>query len=130
MIRGNGQLILMAEFPGETCIDRAFMCRPVLQGQSCRRSQQRLRNHHRHRRAQRRRREASCPPIGRGIQRKNQAIIYFIEKDSTGNKTHIFADFDKEEVRYDSTDIPPGRILAKIKAEFKNSTSDIAYKES
>jgi hypothetical protein len=61
---------------------------------------------------------------------RNQAIIYFIEKDSTGNKTHIFADFDKEEVRYDSTDIPPGRILAKIKAEFKNSTSDIAYKES
>lgn len=60
---------------------------------------------------------------------RNQAIIYFIEKDAAGEKTHIFADMDREEIRYDAGDVPPGRILAKVKAEFKNTTSEIEYKE-
>lgn len=59
---------------------------------------------------------------------RNQAVIYFIEKDAKGEKTHIFADMDKEEVRYDAGDVPPGRILAKLRAEFKNSETEVVYK--
>lgn len=59
---------------------------------------------------------------------RNQAIIYFIEKNKEGNKSHIFADFDREEIRYDVDDIPPGKILSKIKAYFKGTEVDIKYK--
>lgn len=59
---------------------------------------------------------------------RNQAIIYLIEKDANGDKSQIFADLDREEIRYDSSDIPPGKILAKIKAEFKNTKDEIEYK--
>lgn len=60
---------------------------------------------------------------------RNQAIIYLIEKDGNGDKTHIFADLEREEVRYDSNDIPPGKVLAKIKAEFRETKVDIEYKK-
>lgn len=60
---------------------------------------------------------------------RNQAIIYFIEKDKNGEKSHIFADMDREEVRYDADDIPPGKILAKLKAEFRRTKADYEYKE-
>lgn len=59
---------------------------------------------------------------------RNQAIIYFINKDKNGEKAHIFADMDKEEIRYDSGGIPPGELLAKIKAVFKSTNIDIEYK--
>lgn len=60
---------------------------------------------------------------------RNQAVIYLIEKDAKGNKAQIFADLDREEVRYDASDVPPGRMLAKVKAEFKNTSVVIKYKE-
>lgn len=59
---------------------------------------------------------------------RNQAIIYLIEKDGNADKSQIFADLEREEVRYDSSDIPPGKILAKIKAEFKETKVEIRYK--
>lgn len=58
---------------------------------------------------------------------RNQAIIYFIGKDAKGEKTQIFADLDREEIRYDAGDIPPGKILAKVKAEFRETKVDIEY---
>ena len=60
---------------------------------------------------------------------RNQAVIYFIEKNSSGDKTQIFADMEREEIRYDASDIPPGKILAKVKAEFKNTKTEIQYEE-
>lgn len=60
---------------------------------------------------------------------RNQAIIYLIEKDASGDKTQIFADLDREEIRYDSGDVPPGKILAKVKAEFNETKIDISYKK-
>lgn len=59
---------------------------------------------------------------------RNQALIYLIEKDKNGNKSQIFADLDREEIRYDAGDIPPGKILAKVKAEFRTTKVDIEYK--
>ena len=61
---------------------------------------------------------------------RNQALIYLIEKDANGDKTQIFADLDREEIRYDAGDIPPGKILAKIRAEFRNAKIDIEYKKA
>lgn len=58
---------------------------------------------------------------------RNMAVIYFIEKNDGGDKTQIFADMDREEVRYDASDIPPGKILAKVRAEFMNTKVDIDY---
>ena len=58
---------------------------------------------------------------------RNQAIIYLIGKNDKGAKTHIFADLDREEIRYDPGDIPPGIILAKIKAEFEHTKIEIKY---
>lgn len=60
---------------------------------------------------------------------RNQAIIYLIEKDGNGDKAHIFVDLEREEVRHDSNDIPPGKILAKIQAEFRETKVDIEYKK-
>lgn len=60
---------------------------------------------------------------------RNQAVIYFIEKDANGNKSEMFADFDREEIRYDAGDVPPGKILAKVKAEFRETKLDIEYKK-
>lgn len=60
---------------------------------------------------------------------RNQAVIYFINKDANGDKSQIFVDLDREEVRYDASDIPPGRILAKVKAEFNATKIDIEYKK-
>lgn len=61
---------------------------------------------------------------------RNMAVIYFIEKDGKADKTEIFADMDREELRYDANDIPPGKILAKVKAEFPKTKVEIEYKES
>lgn len=61
---------------------------------------------------------------------RNQAIIYFIEKVENGEKSQIFADLDREEIRYDVSDIPPGKILAKVNAEFRGTKIDIKYKEN
>lgn len=59
---------------------------------------------------------------------RNQAIIYLIKKgDSGGQKAHLFADIDREEVRHDSGDKHPGEIVAKITAEFKNTNVEIKY---
>jgi len=58
---------------------------------------------------------------------RNQAVIYFIEKNAEGNKSQMFADFDREEVRYDAVDVPPGTILAKVKAQFRDTKIDIEY---
>jgi len=58
---------------------------------------------------------------------RNQAIIYLIEKGRNGAKTHIFADLDREEVRYDADDIPPGEIVAKINAQFKHTKVELEY---
>ena len=59
---------------------------------------------------------------------RNAAVIYLINKDDKGNKTQIFADLDREEIRYDATDIPPGKILTKIRAEFPSTDAEITYK--
>lgn len=63
---------------------------------------------------------------------RNQAIIYLIEKDGNGSKSQIFADLDREEIRYDAGDIPPEQILAKIKAVFKSTkiNNEFVNKES
>lgn len=58
---------------------------------------------------------------------RNQALVYFMIKDATGDKSQIFADFEREEIRYDAADIPPGKILAKVKAEFRSTTAEITY---
>lgn len=60
---------------------------------------------------------------------RNQAIIYLIEKDGNGDKSHIFVDLEREEIRHDSSDVQPGKILAKIKAEFRETKVDIEYKK-
>lgn len=60
---------------------------------------------------------------------RNQALVYLIEKDQEGDKSQIFIDLDREEVRYDSGDIPPGKILAKVKVEFRDTKVDIEYKK-
>lgn len=60
---------------------------------------------------------------------RNQAIIYFINKGEGGAKAQIFADMEHEEIRYDANDIPPGSLLAKIKAEFKSTKVEIDYEK-
>jgi hypothetical protein len=55
------------------------------------------------------------------------AVIYFIEKNSNGEKTQIMVDMDKEEIRYDASDIPPGKILAMVQAVFPNTKVEISY---
>lgn len=60
---------------------------------------------------------------------RNQAIIYLIEKDGNGNKAHIFVDLEREEIRHDSSDVRPGKILAKIQAEFRETKVNIEYKK-
>jgi len=59
---------------------------------------------------------------------RKQAIIYICEREKKVGKTHIFADIDREELRYDPSDIAPGEILVKLTAEFKNAISSIQYK--
>lgn len=61
---------------------------------------------------------------------RDQAIIYFVERDNNtdGDKTHMFADFEREEIRFDKSDVPAGKILAKVKAEFRNSNVTTEYK--
>lgn len=59
---------------------------------------------------------------------RNQAVIYFIKKDDQGGeKAHTFIDFDREEIRHDSSDKHPEEYLAKITAEFKNTDVEIKY---
>jgi hypothetical protein len=58
---------------------------------------------------------------------RNAAVIYFIQKDAKGDKTQIFVDMDREEIRYDANDIPPGKILAKVRAEFPKAEVEITY---
>jgi hypothetical protein len=58
---------------------------------------------------------------------RNMAVIYFIEKNSNGEKTQIMVDMDKEEIRYDASDIPPGKILAMVQAVFPNTKVEISY---
>ncbi|MBP7740635.1 hypothetical protein KA089_00435 [Candidatus Woesebacteria bacterium] len=60
---------------------------------------------------------------------RNMAIIYCIDRDDNGDKVQIFADMEREELRYDANDIPPGKVLAKIKAEFKNTEINVNYGE-
>lgn len=59
---------------------------------------------------------------------RNQAVIYLIKKDEDrGEKAQVFADVDREEVRYDSGDMHPEEVLAKITAEFRKTKVDIEY---
>lgn len=60
---------------------------------------------------------------------RNQAIIYFIEKDgnTNGAKVHGFVDLDREEFRHDAADITPGKVLAAISAYFPNTEVQIKY---
>lgn len=60
---------------------------------------------------------------------RNMAVIYFIEKDGKSDKTEIFVDMDREELRYDATDIPPGKILSNVRAEFSKTKVNIEYNE-
>lgn len=59
---------------------------------------------------------------------RNMAVIYFIEKDKNGNKTQIMVDMDREEIRYDASDIAPGKVLAEIHAIFPKTEMGIEYK--
>lgn len=59
---------------------------------------------------------------------RNQAVIYFIKKDDQdGEKAHTFVDFEREEIRHDSSDKHPEEYLAKITAEFKDTDVEIKY---
>ncbi len=60
---------------------------------------------------------------------RNMAVIYFIEKDGNGSKTQVFVDLDREEIRYDASDVPPHKVLAMVKAEFPKTKVEIEYKE-
>lgn len=62
---------------------------------------------------------------------RNQAIVYFISlvDNKEGDKVQTFVDIDREEFRHDAIDEEPGKILAKVKAEFKNTTATIEYKD-
>lgn len=61
---------------------------------------------------------------------RNMAVIYFIEKYAGGDKSQIFVDLDREEVRYDASDIPPGKMLARVSAEFVNTQVQIDYNKT
>lgn len=58
---------------------------------------------------------------------RNIAVIYFIDKNISSDKTQMFVDFDRQEVRYDSTNDQPGEILAEVTAIFKNASMNIKY---
>lgn len=59
---------------------------------------------------------------------RSQAVIYFIKKnENNGEKAHLFVDFDREEIRHDSSDLHPEKFLAKITAEFKDTDVSIKY---
>lgn len=61
---------------------------------------------------------------------RNQAVIYFINKDDTGGeKAQTFVDMDREEIRHDSSDMHPDKYLVKITAEFKSTNVGIEYKK-
>lgn len=59
---------------------------------------------------------------------RNMAVIYFIEKDNGGEKTQVMVDIDREEIRYDASDIPPGKVLAQVHAVFPKTEVEIDYK--
>lgn len=59
---------------------------------------------------------------------KKMALVYILERDADGDKSQIFLDLENEQVRYDPSDIPPSKLLAKMKVEFKNSSVSIDYK--
>lgn len=60
---------------------------------------------------------------------RNQAVIYLIKKgEDSGEKAQVFADIDREEIRYDSGDMHPEEVLAKITAEFRKTKIEIEYK--
>ena len=61
---------------------------------------------------------------------RNQAVVYLIQKDQNGDKSQIFADLDREEIRYDPGDIPPGKIVTKVAVEFPKSKVVIKYKKN
>jgi hypothetical protein len=63
---------------------------------------------------------------------RNMALIYFIdnsESNDQGEKSQVFVDMDREEIRHDASDIPPGKILAKVIAEFPTTKVELSYKE-
>jgi hypothetical protein len=61
---------------------------------------------------------------------RNQAIVYLLNRDGGGEKSHMFIDLDRQEIRHDPSDKMPGEILAKIVAEFRDTVVDIRYKSS
>lgn len=61
---------------------------------------------------------------------RNMAVIYFIEKDKNGEKTQIMVDMNREEIRYDASDIPPGKVLAMVTAIFPMTDVEIIYKNN
>lgn len=60
---------------------------------------------------------------------RNMAVIYFFENSKNGEKSQIMVDMDREEIRHDATDIRPGKILARVQAEFPKTNVEISYNE-
>ncbi len=62
---------------------------------------------------------------------KKFAIIYFGEqtkKQSPKDKVQFFIDLEDEELRHDSSNMPPGDIITGVKIKFKNSISERGYR--
>jgi len=57
------------------------------------------------------------------------ALVYILERDGSGDKSQIFVDLENEQVRYDPSDIPPSKLLAKMKVEFKNASQENIYSQ-
>jgi len=60
---------------------------------------------------------------------KKMALVYILERDGSGDKSQIFVDLENEQVRYDPSDIPPSKLLAKMKVEFKNASQENIYSQ-
>lgn len=60
---------------------------------------------------------------------RNMAVIYFIDRESGKDKTQVFVDMDREEVRHDASNTAPKKVLAEITAVFKETKAKIEYQE-
>lgn len=59
---------------------------------------------------------------------RKTALVYIIEKAAKGEKAQVFLDVENEQVRFDPNDLPPMKMLAKMKVEFKDSVHETNYK--
>ena len=58
---------------------------------------------------------------------RNMAVIYFINRESGEDKTQVFIDMDREEVRYDASNTAPKKTIAEITAVFRDTKAKIEY---